>query len=103
MSPKKLRMRLKPLDILLIIGLTLLISGVIAGVFNYLYYTGGKPEHIFNWHTGTEYIPAEPPGNPDRKDAAVFYAIVAGVGLIISASALLAKLEINKSRHELNT
>ncbi|MGD0551604.1 MAG: hypothetical protein ABSB25_03020 [Sedimentisphaerales bacterium] len=102
-EPKKFRTRLKPLDILLIIGLTLLIPGIIVGVFNYLYYTGGRPEHIFNWHTGTEYVPAEPPGDPARKANTIIGAIVAGAGLFLSASALIAKLVFKNSRQKLNT
>ena len=100
---KKFRTRLKPLDILLIFGLILLISGIIAGGFSYLYYTGGRPEHIINWHTGTDYVPGSPPGNPARKANAIFGAIVAGTGLFLSASALLAKLAIKNARQKLNT
>jgi hypothetical protein len=102
-EPKKFRIRLKPLDILLIIGLTLLLMGVLVGGLNYLYYTGGRPEQIINWRTGTDYVSKEPPGDPGRKANAIIGAIVAGTGLILSASALFTKLAIKNSRQKLNT
>ncbi len=103
-EPRKFRTKLTFWDVLLIIGLTLLIIGVIAGVLNYLFYSGGRPDLIVsNQVDGSFPLEAQPPGNPAFKSAAIFYAVVAGTGLFLSASALIAKLVFKNSRQKLNT
>ena len=90
-KPRKDGIKITPSDVILGIGFILLIIGIIAGGLNYLYHTGGRPEGIVQTRTGTYYHERQPPGNPNRKDAAILGAIGVGLGLILTASALLTK------------
>ena len=90
-KPRKDGVKITPSDVILGIGFILLIIGIIAGGLNYLYYTGGRPEEIVETRAGTYYHERQLPGNPIRKDAAILGAIGVGLGIILTASALLTK------------
>ncbi len=86
------RERLSQSDVLLMIGLTLLIIGVIVAAINYQAYTVGIPAHVSNTRYGTEYVPEIPPGNPTRETTAAYGLISAGVGALLSTVAYTIKL-----------
>ena len=86
---EKPRRKLSSVDVLLIIGLTLTLIGIIVGIFSYLYYIAGRPEQISNTRVGTFYLPEEAPKDPGRKYSAVFGFVIAGIGILLSSVCLI--------------
>lgn len=91
-KPKKVDTKITPIDILLIVGLTLFILGLIAGGFTYFHYLAGRPEQVVHsQYKGTYHVTEEPPGDPNRKTVAMACAIAASFGLLLSAVSWIIK------------
>jgi hypothetical protein len=87
-KPPRLKLPLR--EVILCVGLTLAIIGGLMAGMQFLLYSGGRPEQILHGHDGTEYIPAQPPGDPARKAAAAVGLIITIIGLLLLASAVAA-------------
>ena len=89
---KKAKIKIHPLDVILIIGLTLAFIGTIIGGLSYFYYTGGKSEGVIHTpYEGTFHVNEEPPGKPEHISAAFYYTTAAVIGYSLSAIAWIAK------------
>jgi ABC-type Fe3+ transport system permease subunit len=92
--------RLRLIDFLLIISLTLLIIGITSSFFYYTTYTGGKPAGLYSGRLGTKYYPERKPGNSADKNLAIFSLKVAGIGFISSTVCLII-MRIHKTKDEI--
>jgi hypothetical protein len=87
--PAKMPRRFLLREYLLIAGLVMAGFGALFGAHEYDVYRVGRLDRISNTRLGTEYVPEVPPGDPDRRTAAVAGFAVAGVGVAIAALALV--------------
>ncbi|NLT76540.1 MAG: hypothetical protein GXX98_08470 [Planctomycetes bacterium] len=76
-------------EYLLVAGLIMAGLGAFFGAHEYDVYCVGRLEGIDNSRLGTEYVPEVPPGDPDRRTAAVAGFAVAALGVAIAALALV--------------
>jgi hypothetical protein len=87
--PAKMPRRFLLREYLLVGGLVMAGLGAFFGAHEYDVYCVGRLEGIDNSRLGTEYVPEVPPGDPDRRTAAIAGFAVAAVGVAIAALALV--------------
>ncbi|MBN2559811.1 MAG: hypothetical protein JXQ75_02635 [Phycisphaerae bacterium] len=74
-------------EYLLVAGVIMAGFGAFLGAHEYDVYCVGRLNRISNSCLGTEYVPEVPPGDPDRRTAAVAGLAVAALGVAIAALA----------------
>ena len=91
-AQKKTTTKMSLWDMLMIIGATLLVIGILGAILFYTTYTAGRSEQIFDGPTGRRYLPEEAPG--DSVDKLLAYLSLAtlsigGLLLLISVPGYL--------------
>jgi hypothetical protein len=91
-KPKKVKTKLTVFDGILIAGLALACLGIITAGYNYRYYSDGVHEGVINTrYEGAFHVEHEEAGQLKYKERAVFWVVVAAIGLGIAGMSSMAK------------
>jgi len=91
-KPKKVKTKLTVFDGILIAGLALACLGIITAGYNYRYYSDGVQQGINNSrYDGTFHVEPEEAGQLKYKERAVFWIVVAAIGLGMAGTSTVAK------------